>query len=236
MPTKTTTLPTIAIGADPGAHGGLSLVEHRGAGRRPRLLLCLPITGSRSGLWLARAVDQCRLAVGTLAGLGVSGPALRSIPTWMEEPPYVKSADSNGGSKGLAAWAGIGRQQGLLFAAMVTASDGLIELERRPMSDWPAVLGKSRAASKKFGDHTHRVREVAYCLDGGREAMDVLAAHSAQVDAAESALIALAALLDARGERAYPDHALPSERRKAAQQATKAPVSRTAQIRAGRAG
>lgn len=172
----------VAVGIDPGASGGVALVD---VGEpRPRLLYAARLYGSSYTTWVSRA-DATLTEVA--AAVDRAGVAVAEVPVWVEDPPpAIREGGLDGDSRGLASWVGLGRYQGFALAAAVRA--GFSRFERVQVSAWTRVLGPA-VASRKSGDGAHRIREAGMLLAGG----EVLA--TLPVDVSESALVACAAAL-----------------------------------------
>lgn len=202
---------TLAIGADPGQHAGLALVEHAD-GRRARLVRAWAIQGAAYALWTRRSKAA---AVELLAELQARGAAPADVRGWIEEPPpAVRKGALGGAAHTETAWAGIGRRQEGIRRSVWDASAERLELVRVQNADWTWTLGHgSMGVSKsKWGDHTHRIREAEFHLEGAKEQLAAIP-ETCRIDVAEACLIALACLRDARGERAYAGMS-PTEKRK----------------------
>jgi hypothetical protein len=204
--------PLWGVGIDAAAHTGVALVRWQGEGKRPALAGLWGVFGTNPLTWHARL----RLALEAIGREVGDAP----VVAWIEAPPTVAGKNAFGGDRqGLRTAGGIGRRVGCVEARWMDVGLGArapaIPLELREQPDWTAVLGRTRCASGKVGDGSNRLAEVAFCLDYGEERLRILReseSRSCVVDAAEGALIALAALLNGRGLRARDE--IPSEARK----------------------
>ncbi len=213
------TPPVFAVGADPGQHAGLALVQHVD-GARPRLVRAWAIHGSTYAPWTRRARAA---AVELVSAIETLGAAPSDVRGWIEEPPpAVRKGALGGASRAESAWAGIGRRQEGIRGAVWTASQERLELLRVDNADWTWTLGGGDrgVAKAKWGDGTHRIREAGWHLEGAADELAAIPA-ACRIDVAEACLIALACLRNARGERAYTGMS-PSERRRHYAQARRA--------------
>lgn len=172
----------LALGGDPGRHGGLGLVEMR-PGRRPLAVGAWAIHGHDQTAWWR----SCREAHAEAAHLIVE--AVEWVPYWLEEPPpaFQQKGDKalDGDERGLRSWTGLGRFQGMMIAGALEASMGepALHLPSAWWAQWPGIF------RGKQGDGTHRIREAGVFIEG---AGPMLAAVplTCRVDVAEAMLIA----------------------------------------------
>ena len=189
-----------AIGADPGAEGGLALVRLDTG--RPLLL----------GLWTLRcstvtdAWASCSQAVQAARKLLTAGE-VGGCAVWVEQPGH------EGGGKGnvrnrVVTWDGLGWRRGVIMAALVDWGFG------EPVSvqpgQWPGCYGKAgkgrknlirvgKASAPGFPDGSHRIGEAGMMVEGA--AGQLAALHGSakiRIDCAEAILIAGAAALTRR--------------------------------------
>lgn len=181
----------LALGADPGRHGGLALVQACEGGL-PRLVRAWRLVGADRRLWWARCLAAHQEASRLVWDLGVD---LADVRVWIEDPPPVARKRSLAGDKhGMQSWAGIGRAQGMLLAAGL--SSGFREAELVQGKTWWMVWGRSQVAYGKShrDEGAHRIEEASRLVLGAREALAEVPA-GCRVDVAEAILIAGAAAL-----------------------------------------
>lgn len=113
--------PVVALGIDPGAHAGASLVRLEPAGRKPALVAAWPIWGTWPGPWHRRAKAALEEARAVLVQLR-DAEEIDYIGGWIEDPPVTSRRGSlKGDKKGQVTWAGMGRRQGALMVAAFEA-------------------------------------------------------------------------------------------------------------------
>ena len=174
----------LALGADPGRHGGLALVQMC-RGELPELLGVWRFQGEGMDGYFDRATQAALDAQELRAG--------RPVKAWIEEvPPFGRAQVA----------AGLGRRQGLLIASLLVAS--FPDPERVLPLVWPQQWGgRIRSGKDKEDKGLHRLDEVGRLFQpGARELLDRLGGASVIVDAAEAVLIAGAACIAGLGEEA----------------------------------
>ncbi len=168
----------LALGADPGKHGGLALARCR-VGVLPELLGCWSFSADRMGPYLDRALGAALGAQALRAG--------KPVAVWIEEvPPFGRAQVA----------AGLARRQGLILAALHIA--GFPEPDRvLPLSWAKHWRGQIRSGKDKETEGAHRIDEVGKLFQPG--ALELLRAcgpvgrDDRVVDVAEAILMAGAA-------------------------------------------
>lgn len=172
----------MVIGLDPGAHGGVALVE-RLDDVRGHLLAVAHVTGSTPLHWYRNA-RAALLMMGV--ELDSRGATARVV---LEEPPVISHRGALAGDRGgQRTWCGIGRYQGLLMAACAEWSAAMPVIV--PHGEWTGAL-QPLIRPKKIGDGWHRIAEAERWLIGARELLAPIPKTS-RIDCAEASLFALA--------------------------------------------
>lgn len=183
-----------ALGADPGAEGGLALVRLASVGL-PELICLWRLTGATDRAWYQNASAAARSARGHLDASKVT-----DTPVWIEQPGHEGGGKANPRNR-VATWDRLGLRRGMLAAACYEW--GFEQLHHPQPGQWPGVYGKLGKRNlipvgKDRATHgAHRVDEALRYVSGCR--FELLGGpETGRVDRAEAVLIAGAAALTRR--------------------------------------
>ena len=190
--------PIHAIGADPGAEGGLALVSLTTG--RPVLL----------GLWALRcstvtdAWTSCSQAAQAARKL-LSAVEVEGCAVWCEEPGHEGGGRANPRNR-VVTWSGLGWRSGAVMCALVDWGFG--EPVRVQPGQWPGAYGKAgkrnlvgvgKKAAPSLPDGSHRIGEAGMMVEGAAHQLAALhGSAKIKIDCAEAVLIAGAAALARR--------------------------------------
>lgn len=192
--------PIHAIGADPGAEGGLALV---------RLDVGRPVL---IGLWALRcstvtdAWTSCSQAVQAARKL-LSAAEVESCVVWVEQPGHEGGGKANPRNR-VVTWDGLGWRRGMIMAALLDWD--FPEPTSVQPGRWPGAYGKAGKGKRNLvgvgkkpapglPDGSHRIGEAGMMVEGA--AGQLAALHGSakiRIDCAEAILIAGAAALTRR--------------------------------------
>lgn len=175
----------LGIGADPGRHGGVALVERR-VGLRPLLHAVWELKGE-GRIWFRRCkvvhenlVFQCR-------SLGVHP---ESLLYYVERPPPVsRKGTLKGDKRGQQTWYGMGRYTGKIEAVWSLLSGGEVVL--LDQAKWTSCL-HPHVRGHKVGGGVHRVTEALFLVEGVDHGMSEVSS-GCRIDCAEAILLAVVA-------------------------------------------
>lgn len=183
----------LGVGADAGEHAAWAVVESDGRSYR---LVALHDVYGEGRHWMRRAQVGARLTWERVRGHeGERLEVAASVPVWIEVPPVHSRRDERGQRHSQQSWTGLGRRVGLLEAFWYVETAGASLAERvEPSTWWKELHGLIAKGGKSARDGgLHRVLEATALVSGAGPALQ-LVSPSRRVDAAESILIAAAAV------------------------------------------